>query len=382
MKNRRIFYIDPQGGSGNLGMYDYELLSRMKNKHITFFGSESYDYLQLNNVNCKLWFKYGKITNSVSKGLSYILTMFRIFFNILLQRPSVVHIQWIRLPIFDIFYYKLLRNVLNIKLVYTVHNILPHIRHKHDTEYYGKMYRLCDALMAHTETTKKQLVEGFKIGPDKIFIAPHGPLKYIHDTKELTMTIEGLKQSYNLHNKTIYLLIGFQSEYKGTDLLIDAWRRSPILSESHESVLVIAGIDTDKFIPNGINGNIICISKKLSDLEFDSWIKISDVLVFPYRRIEQSGVLLTVVSEHKPYCATPVGELTIPIQEDRVGWIIPNVTIESVQNTLENIDAQKDKISEIANNDKAWHRVCVKYDWGKSAHVTECVYDSLIDRII
>lgn len=376
-KCNTILYIDPQGGSGNLGMYDYELLSRMKHEHIIFVGGASYNYLPFRNLECKFWFDYNRKSNPVTKGLSYVWTLIRIMILIIRTNTKVVHIQWIRFPFFDIIYYSFLKNVMGIRLVYTVHNVLPHDRYKNDVKDYSKMYRLCDALMVHTAKTKEQLTADFDIESSKIHIAPHGPLKYIEDEYKITKEIGILKDKYQLDGKIVYLMIGIQSEYKGTDLLVEAWNGSNLLSSASDVVLVIAGRNTDAFIAEGVHGNKIAITKKLSDIEFSAWIKLSDVLVFPYRRIEQSGVLLTVVTEKKPYCTTDVGELTVPIKLYNVGWIVSNVSVDSLKFQLEYIYDHRDEIEAKKNDEDAWICVSKLYDWNKSAYVTENVYKTL-----
>lgn len=375
--SKKVFYIDPQGGSGNLGMYDYELLSRMKSHEITFFGGKSYDYIPINNVKCRFLFSYGHHKNTVLKGLSYIRTMYRILKEFRKEKPNVIHIQWIRLPEFDIRFYSYLKRKYNVKLVYTVHNILPHESNDKDKVQYRKMYELCDALIVHTNKTKESLIKDFGIKPDKIHVAPHGPLTFKQNENDLNNEKNSLIKKYSLENKLVFSMLGFQSEYKGTDLLVKAWSTSDILKNRNDVCLIIAGEGTHNFIsPHGID-NIIAIDGFISNITFNALLKISDVVVLPYRRIEQSGVLLTLVSERKPYCSTNVGELTIPIIKENIGWIIPEISSDSIKNVLEKIVSNKNEVKVKTENWKGWQQVAKLYDWKESASITEKVYASL-----
>lgn len=372
---KKVFFIDPQGGSGNLGMYDYELLSRINNHIIYFFGSITYNYLPLVNINCRFWFNYITYKNQIVKGISYILTMVRIFFICFIIKPSVLHIQWIRIPIFDIFFYSSLKKLLHIKLIYTVHNILPHEAKKNDFSLFKRLYRLSDALIVHTETTKNNLIKDFGITASKIHIAPHGPLKYIRNEEETFMETNEIITNYKLQEKLVFSILGYQSSYKGTDLLVNAWRNSDIILNRQDIVLIVAGSQANNFIKPKEIDNIIVIDGFLSDSIFDDLMKISDVIVLPYRKIEQSGVLLTIVSQHKPYCTTDVGELKKPIIQENIGWIIPEITSQAIQKTLESIIDHPEEIQKKAKNKSGWARIEKMYDWNQAAYITQKVYE-------
>lgn len=372
--NNKIFFIDPQ----TLSMYDYELLSRMEYSNVYFFGSQAYNYLPLTNIKLKLWFRYGFYKKQISKGISYVLTMLRILLYILLNRPQIIHIQWIRIPSFDYFYYLFLRKCFNIKLVYTVHNLLPHKIKKGDKKKYKRMYELCDALIVHTITTKNDLSNDFKIKSDKIYVAPHGPLSFNKNEDDIKEEITSIENQYNLKNKNVFSILGTQSEYKGTDLLVEAWTKSKKLRENDNIALVIAGNNSSQFLKSSKYDNIKLIDGLLSDLTFKALIRRSNVMVLPYRRIEQSGVLLSLIMDKIPYCATEVGELTIPIKQENIGWIIPEMSADSVRLILERIVEHPEEIKEKSENINGWQKVAALYDWDHSAQVTENVYSILL----
>lgn len=374
---QNVFFIDPQAQTGSLGRYDYELLSRMKDCNISFFGGKTYDFKSINPCKSHYWFNYTSYGNPILKGLSYICTMLRILFMILIERPYVIHIQWIRLPVFDYPFYYMINKIFRKKLVYTVHNILPHKIKKNDYSTYKRFYDLCDVLIVHTLTAKGELSAKFNIDSKKIYVAPHGPLAFIEEDDKLEMEIRNLEKKYDLKHKIVFSIIGTQSEYKGTDLLIDAWRSSKKLNEHTDVTLVVAGKNTNKYINPKIDKNIKAIDGHLSNLTFNALIRRSDVIVLPYRRIEQSGVLLSFIKEHIPYCATNVGELVVPIIKENIGWIIPEISSKSIQKTIESIVDNKDTIIEKKNNFAGWERICDYYDWNNSAAITRAIYEEI-----
>lgn len=375
MNPHKVFFIDPQGGSGNLGRYDYELVSRLaKEFSVFYFCSESYNYKIDNKINYKYWFKYKRYAKSLLKGISYVLTMFKILIFAVKKRPAIVHVQWIRIPRFDIVFYTLFKRLIKIRLVYTVHNILPHDSNGDDWKEYKRMYDICDALMVHTEKTKVNLIEQFNIAPEKIFISPHGPLKSELDMEEVQKAMDSIIEKYKLQDKLVFSLLGYQSAYKGTDLLIKAWNSSEILSKSKKSVLIVGGKDANLFAGENTADNLIFIDGKISNTDFEALMKISDVIVMPYRKIEQSGVLLSIIPLHKPYCTTDVGELKIPIVKENIGWIIPEISTKSIKNILEHIELHPDEIAIKSNDIEGWSRVAKLYDWDEASLMTKKAY--------
>jgi glycosyltransferase involved in cell wall biosynthesis len=374
---KKVFYIDPQSRN-NLAMYDYELLSRIDGEDITFWGSREYNYKEIPNVRRRLLFTYEVYENLILKALSYIKTMLHFFVCVLLARPSVIHIQWIRIIQFDYLCYRFLKFLTSTKLIYTVHNVLPHVVRSGDKERYAKMYTMCDTLIVHTEKTKQELVRDFFIPIEKIAVAPHGPLSFNEDASSVEKQMRSFSKEYTLKGKTVFSLLGFQSTYKGSDLLIEAWKQIPS-SEKKDFVLIVAGKFQDVTVPEGTIQNLICIPRKLSNVEFNALLKLTSVLVFPYRRIEQSGVLLTAISEHIPYCSTSIGELTRPLKKADIGWQIDETTVECVKATLCTIMAHPEQIEQKKRNLEGWKSVYAIYDWKYSASVTKEIYEGTRD---
>jgi glycosyltransferase involved in cell wall biosynthesis len=98
--------------------------------------------------------------------------------------------------------------------------------------------------------------------------------------------------SFSLNeDKRIFLFIGRIEEYKGVDVLVEAWPHN--LSNSQ---LIIAGNGT-AIIP--IDKNIHFINKWLSKQEIEELISRAHVVVFPYKSATQSGLLPIVMAFNK-----------------------------------------------------------------------------------
>lgn len=372
---KTVFYIDPQSGN-NLAMYDYELLSRIHNTNLIYIGNVDYNYKKLANCKREFIFRYSKYKSKILKLISYIRSLIILIYYLFKYKPQVVHIQWFRIPKLEYYYYKLSKKIFGFNIVYTVHNILPHVVKKGDNDLYSKIYiKLADRLIVHTESSKKELSDIYGISFRKIGVAPHGPLQYAFSNSDVSEEILRLKSIYGLNSKVIVSILGYQSTYKGSDIIIQAWEESPRLNSDENICLLIAGKFRDIKIPTKKYKNLICIPKKLTDIEFNAFLRMSDLLIFPYRVIEQSGLLLSAICEHIPYCATNVGELLMPLKLANVGWEIKDNTPSGVSMLLDSVLSDVDKLKSIKNRNADWKRITDYYDWNNSAEMTEKIYN-------
>ena len=89
----------------------------------------------------------------------------------------------------------------------------------------------------------------------------------------------------------VFLFIGRIEDYKGIDVLVEAWS-----NELSNSRLIVAGNGT-AIIPS--DKNILFINKWLSKHEIEALISRAQVVVFPYKSATQSGLLPIVMALNK-----------------------------------------------------------------------------------
>ena len=151
-----IFYIDQQS-YGNLSVYDYSLLSRIdRSVEIHYFCNKLYDAGMLEqNIHYHKIFKYsGK--QGLAKKVSYTLSVLQLLFFILLYAPKVIHQQWIKATFLDLMIWKISKRFFNTKIIYTAHNVLPHIGTVKSNEEYRKVYSLCDVTVCDMITSQTE----------------------------------------------------------------------------------------------------------------------------------------------------------------------------------------------------------------------------------
>lgn len=373
----KLIYIDPQSYN-NLALYDKNLLSNMAGINICFMGSVLFEYKVSANVTFLPVFNYSTKKNKVAKLLSYILSIIRAYRYICDFKPDIVHIQWIKFYIIDSFFISLLQKR-GIKIVYTAHNVLPHDSGNSQITAYSRLYHLVDRIVVHSVNTKNELVVDFKVDSSKVCVIPHGILCYSIDKYIISERIKQIKKMLLLDKQIVFLSMGHQSIYKGSDIIRDVWYQNRYLHDKVKYHLVIVGKrgNVDFSCIENIE-NVTIIDDYVSDVDFQSYMRIGDLLLMPYRCISQSGVLATAINVHIPFVVSNKGGLTDPLSIADVGWCIGEPSVGSLSHAIETIVSDKNKLYRIKTDKSKWTCLEEYYSWNRIGQNTLCLYIDLI----
>lgn len=369
-----IVYIDPQSYK-NLSIYDYSLLTNMEGD-IRYLCSVNYDYLPLPaHIRQHQIFNYNNKTGNLAKAVSYLFSYIRIFFLLLRWRPQAVHLQWMRIPDFDVAFFRAIKLLTGCKVIFTAHNVLPHDQGEKYVESYGRMYKLADAIIVHTHATKQELVSTFGNIGEKVAVIAHGLLRLTYDPLLLKQSEKQFATHYQLDGKFIFSALGFQYYYKGIDLLAEVWATTPEFRDNEDCKLLLVGKNkgVDLSIVDGIK-NVIVEDRVMSDEEFFYLLTHTDVYLLPYRRISQSGVLLTAISVGTPFLVTNVGGLAEPLNVAHVGWKIDELSADELRRQMLWLLYHPEQVAAAKNNDKGWSQLRKHYDWQKIGRQTQRLY--------
>lgn len=372
-----VVYIDPQSYN-NLSLYDKGVLCKMPKGKVIFIGSSLWDCEQLENVMSFLWFKYNSYTRAIPKLISYSCSLRKIAHFIRNEHPKIVHIQWARFLPLDIPFLKFLRSN-KIKIVYTAHNVLPHDSGMKYKKGFGKYYNLVDHIIVHSQITKKELMEIFNLSDKKISVIPHGMINIEEDEVKVKDKIAELKIKYNLGNKLIFSSVGLQTYYKGVDNIVNIWATNPCFANNSDCHLMLIGKNDGIDVSSLTNlSNVTIVDERISNIDFLSFIRLSDVILLPYRKISQSGVLFSALANNVPIIVSEVGGLPDPLKIGHVGWNIGEPTKENLENTMMGIKANPNILSEVSSNTIEFDKVKKHYDWSRISNLTLDLYNMLL----
>jgi glycosyltransferase involved in cell wall biosynthesis len=104
-------------------------------------------------------------------------------------------------------------------------------------------------------------------------------------------------------DKPVVLCFGLMRPYKGIDVLLEAWR------EVDDAELWIAGMPRMDISPlrAAAPPNVRFVPRFITDDELPGYFQAADLVVLPYREIDQSGVLFTALAFGKPLLLSDVG---------------------------------------------------------------------------
>ena len=277
------------------------------------------------SLNGGLWQRMPKPLFQAAKGLSHLGDMQRFCAEMARLRPDVIHFQWLPLPMVDSWFLRRLRRI--APLVITVHDTMPFNGAPGSSlQSIGafRALRLFDALIVHTEKGRS-LVAGHVGQADRVRCIPHGLL---HEGEIMN---GGAPAAHTAPGGPMtFLLFGKIKPYKGLDVLIRALAQLDPAARAGCRVRVVgkAYMDMqplhDLAVDTGVADRIDFDLRFVSTAELDQIFHSADVLVFPYRQIEASGVLMTAIAVGKPVIATRMGAAEELFDDGKGGILIPS----------------------------------------------------------
>lgn len=307
-------------------------------------------------------------------------------------KPKVFHILWNnRFEFFDrtllMLYYKLRGK----RIVLTAHNVNAGKRDSNDSLLNRLtlriQYRLADHIFVHTEKMRCEMLEEFGVRERAVTVIPFGINSSVADTD---LTSAQAKQRLGIRDgeRTI-LFFGNIGPYKGVEFLVAAFQR--IVAANPKYRLIIAGKprgDSGKYLDGiqrairheVIRARVIERIGYIPDEEAELYFKGADVLVLPYTKISQSGVLVSAYGFGLPVIAADVGSFREDIVEGRTGFLCKACDAVDLAKAIEtyfesglfrSLDSRRQDIRDYAKE---------RYSWDAVGQMTRTVYDELRAR--
>lgn len=209
------------------------------------------------------------------------------------------------------------------KVIVQLDNVIPHEKRPFDNLLTRYFIRSCDGFIYMSRQVKDDLDKFDSSKPSEF--APHP----IYDLYGEPMEKNQAKAHLNLDRDTDYcLFFGFIRDYKGLDILIDAWRLLKDKGITADKKLLVAGEyygDKEKYKEqikvNGLENDIVSYDSFINDEDVKYFFSASSLLVQPYKTATQSGVTQIAYHFDLPMVVTDVGGLAELIPDDKVGYV-------------------------------------------------------------
>ncbi len=235
-----VLLIDPWGVHGSERYLNGLISGLSKNVNLTLITNKYYELVPgINYKVIKLFFEKSENMDSglkrkVIRGLEYVNAYRRIIRYLKKRHFHVIHINWLLMYSLDCYFLKALKCKCD-KLVYTAHNVIPHVNGMSKVTVLRKIYARADKIILHGKGIRDEFIELFPEFNNKIYIQKHGAelnTDISYNEKSIPDFITKKIMTYN----KVFLFIGNLFYNKGVDRLIPVWEKV-----SKENLLVIVG---------------------------------------------------------------------------------------------------------------------------------------------
>lgn len=360
-----------------MNFYDFGLLDGLQSAGVsaTLYTCDETHVNPKFSKHTYLFFKniYGK-SPKYFRFIRYVLGLIKSLIHAKLTGVIIVH--------FHVFHYSILEvlcvalsHLFGFKVIITVHDVESFASGSSllATQF---VFKKAHGLIVHNCISCQSLLKIFPEVHDKISIIPHGNyLEYVKDAP----SYESARISLGIPlDSQVALFFGQIKKVKGLDVLLHAWK--DVVHGNTKSLLVVAGkIWKDDFeyyrliagqchIENSVRFDI----RYIPDDEALLYYAAADVIVLPYRKIYQSGVLLMAMSHTKAVLVSDIPGMTEIIKNGENGFVFYSEDVRDLSAAITRIFTNDDIRAEVASNGR--DTMATNHDWHKIGILTKEFY--------
>jgi glycosyltransferase involved in cell wall biosynthesis len=208
---------------------------------------------------------------------------------------AIVHFQW--LPVQHVDALLLPARTSSRALVLTAHDILPREARPGQRAAQRRLYDRFDAVIVHSEHGAERLTGELGVERERVHVIPHGAFAHL-----AAGAPDAPPPPFDTQ-RPVVLCFGLMRPYKGLDVLLEAWRGI----EGAELWLVGAPRMDVSALMAGAPAGVRFVTRFVADAELPAYFRRAEIVVLPYREIDQSGVLFTALAFGRPLLLSDVG---------------------------------------------------------------------------
>jgi len=380
--NRKVAIIDTLGAhGGSFHFYAFGQAIGLVNNgvNVSLYTNNETANPKISGVKFFTFYKnIFKNNFRIISGINWILgTIFSVF-HARFSGISIFH--------FHIFYtnFLVLFNLLFVKILFgkvvlTVHDVSSFSNSSNSLIITNMIYKLTDRIITHNQFSKSELVNVNADLSSYISIVPHGnyiPFINIQFNKE-----KSRKQLAIPNNRRVLLFFGMIKKVKGLEILLSALKG--VVKENPDVLLVIAGKPWENDFSlyqniideNNLSDYILLHTKFIQQEDVEHYYCASDLVVLPYTKIYQSGVLMMTLSFERPALVSDLPPLTEIISDNENGFLFKTENMSDLTNKLNSILLDEVLIERVRF--KGFEFIKKKHDWLDIGRQTLQVYQSL-----
>ncbi len=252
----------------------------------------------------------------LAKGALYAVDLMQLPARLRALEVEVIHLQWAPLPLLDLSFLQRLRRIAPVVL--TVHDTVPYNGAEPWLMAAGmqRLTRAADAVICHTEQGRRRLLRQ-GVRSDRLHIVPHGLLGRRLDAEPAPA------------ERIRLLQFGQIKPYKGVDVLLEALGLLTPAERARFQVQITGKPHHDpaplvtRAQELGLDACVTFEFGFVPEARVEALFADTDALVFPYRDIEASGVLMQAVAAGLPVVASRIGAFAELLEHGRESLLVP-----------------------------------------------------------
>ncbi|WP_320535865.1 glycosyltransferase [Pseudarthrobacter sp. IC2-21] len=221
------------------------------------------------------------------------------------------------------------------RIVWTLHNIIPHGAQYPDLEMMAQQILADEADVLHvlSDASAEMMSSALTIDRAKLLTVPHPNYR---TTYEDYVTRNNARLEFGIGPKDrVYVILGALKAYKGLQRLLDAFDEFCDLDPSIPRKLLVGGNpdgtpEVDAFVAQcQAHPNVLIEAKKVPNHFVQNYMRAADVGLAPYTRMLNSGAILLYQSFDLPIIASDVPAIWESMP-DEVGERVEDNSVEKL----------------------------------------------------
>jgi glycosyltransferase involved in cell wall biosynthesis len=281
---------------------------------------------------------------------------------------DVRHFEWLPLEALDTW---LIPN--DRPRVMTLHNVIRRGEGRGSAAVTRRLAERMDAVVVHTEHGRRRLHERLGVDPAKVRVIPHGAFDHLTHQREEAPLPDELARVEG----PVVLSFGMVRPYKGVDVLLDAFRHVP------GAELWVVGRPLDQSIMDTLRertrdvpGTVRFVTRYVTETEIPAFFRRADLVVLPYRSVDQSGVLYIGLAFGKPMVISAVGGFQELGEQHGAARLVPPGRPEPLAAAVNELLADPDERARLG--ERAAAAAAGPYSWDNAAALTLDLYEELL----
>ena len=380
----KVAVIEPVGGHGGMDYYDFSLCEELgeAGADVTLYTCD--ETLREGPPSFEVSLPYQRIYGADPawlRGARFVRGTFRALLYAKRRCARIAHFHFFYVGPLELFNVVLAR-VLGFSLVVTAHDVQAFVERLSVPWMTKAAYKGSDLIIAQSKVGKRELTATLRVPKAKVALIPHG--NYLHFIDSVPSREEARSRVGLPDGARVLLFFGQIKEVKGLDVLLRAM--PGVVRKYPDAVLLIAGkVWKDDFRHYqeqmdalGIAENCLSSIRYIPDSEVGNYYAAADVVVLPYRRIYQSGVLLMAMSYGKPVVVSDIDGMA-EVVEDRVnGYVFPSGDADALTAKLVEVLSEPEELRNVGK--RALSYVKERHNWAEIGKVTVEHYRSVLGR--